>query len=322
MRVALLFPGQGSQEQGMGRDLADSFPAAMDLWKKAEAASSLPLREIYWDGGEKDMAQTRSLQPAITVVNLSLWLRLAAVLTPAAAAGHSLGEYSALAAAGVLSLETVLDLVALRGRLMAECDPDGQGSMAALIRLNRARAEACIAEARARSGKDLVLANYNTPSQFVASGHKEALALLSSLAGEAGGRVLPLAVSGAFHSPLMQEASRELKHALDKVGKGEWRTARFPVYGNATARPETDAQALKAALERQMTSPVHWIDTIHAQWDRNLRVFVECGPRQVLTRMVGPILRDRLPPPGDGEPPAFTAVSVSTAADLEAFPLL
>jgi [acyl-carrier-protein] S-malonyltransferase len=275
---------------------------------------------MYWDGDEKDMAQTRSLQPAITVVNLSLWLRLAAAITPAAAAGHSLGEYSALAAAGVLSLETVLDLVALRGRLMAECDPDGQGAMAALVRLNRDQAEACIAESRLRSGKDLVMANYNTPGQFVASGHKDALALLPPLAREAGGRVLPLPVSGAFHSPLMREASRELNHALDKIGKGEWRTARFPVYSNAVARPETDASALKAALARQMTSPVYWTDTIHAQWDQNLRVFVECGPRQVLTRMIDPILRDRLPPPGEGEPVAFTAVSVSTAADLEGFP--
>jgi [acyl-carrier-protein] S-malonyltransferase len=203
---------------------------------------------------------------------------------------------------------------------MAECDPDGQGAMAALVRLNRAQAEDCIAEGRARSGKDLVMANYNTPGQFVASGHKDALALLPSLAREAGGRVLPLAVSGAFHSPLMQEASRELNHALGKIGKGEWRTARFPVYSNATARPETGAPALKAALERQMTSPVLWIDTIHAQWDRNLRVFVECGPKQVLTRMIDPILRDRLPFPRDGEAAAFTAVSVSTAADLDAFP--
>jgi [acyl-carrier-protein] S-malonyltransferase len=317
MGTALLFPGQGSQEQGMGRDLAEAHPEAMALWKKAEAASALPLREIYWDGDEKDMAATRSLQPALTVVNLSLWLRLAS-RAPAATAGHSLGEYSALAAAGVLSPETVLDLVSLRGRLMAECDPDGQGAMAALIRLDRSQAEACVAEARARCGKDLVLANYNTPGQFVASGHKEALGLLPALAREAGGRVLPLAVSGAFHSPLMEEASRELNHALNKVGKGEWRTARFPVYSNVTARPETDASALKAALERQMTSPVYWIDTIRAQWNQGIRAFVECGPKQVLTRMIDPILRDHLPPREDGEAPTFTAVSAGSIADLEA----
>jgi [acyl-carrier-protein] S-malonyltransferase len=320
MHVALLFPGQGSQERGMGRDLAEAHPEAMALWKKAEAASSLPLREIYWDGDEGDMARNRSLQPAITAVNLSLWLRLAPSCA-AAAAGHSLGEYSALAAAGVLSLETVLGLVALRGRLMAECDPDGQGAMAALLRLDRSRAEACVAEARARCGKDLVMANYNTPGQFVASGHKEAIRLLPSLAREAGGRVLPLAVSGAFHSPLMAEASRELNRALDKLGKGEWRTARFPVYSNASARPETDALALKAALERQMTSPVHWIDTIRAQWNQGVRAFVECGPKQVLTRMIDPILRDLLPPATEGNAPAVTSVSVSTTADLEAFSL-
>ncbi|MDR2076426.1 MAG: ACP S-malonyltransferase [Desulfovibrio sp.] len=321
MRIALLFPGQGSQEQGMGRDLAEARPEAMALWKKAEAASSLPLREIYWHGDEQDMALTRSLQPAITVVNLSLWMCLAASCAPSAAAGHSLGEYSALAAAGVLSLETTLNLVALRGRLMAECDPDGQGAMTALIRLDRSRAESCVAEARARCGRDLVLANYNTPSQFVASGHKEALGLLPSLVREAGGRVLPLAVSGAFHSPLMQEASRELNQALGKIGKGEWRTARFPVYSNVSARPETDAAALKAALERQMTSPVYWLDTIRAQWDQGMRAFVECGPKQVLTRMIDPILRGHPPLSGAGEAPAVTTVSVSTSADLETFPL-
>jgi [acyl-carrier-protein] S-malonyltransferase len=305
----------------MGRDLAESRPEAMALWKKAEAASSLPLREIYWDGAEEDMAGTRSLQPAITVVNLSLWLSLAAFYAPAAAAGHSLGEYSALAAAGVLSLETVLKLVALRGRLMAECDPDAQGAMAALVRLDRARAEACIEQVRAGCGRDLVLANYNTPDQFVASGHKEAVGLLQSLVREAGGRLLPLAVSGAFHSPLMGEASREFNKALNKLGRGEWRTARFPVYSNASARPETDAAALQAALEAQMTSPVYWTETIRAQYGQGIRVFVECGPRQTLTRMIAPILQDLVPPATVETPSDVRRLSVSSAADLESFSL-
>jgi [acyl-carrier-protein] S-malonyltransferase len=303
----------------MGRDVAEADPAAMNLWKKAEAASSLPLREIYWDGGEKDMAATRSLQPALTVVNLSLWLRLAPLCSPVAAAGHSLGEYSALAAAGVLSPETVLNLVSLRGRLMAECDPEGLGSMAALLKLNRDQAEACVARAAAQSGQALVLANYNTPGQFVASGNKNAIAALSPLVRQDGGRVLPLAVSGAFHSPLMAEAAGEMARALDKTGKAEWKTARFPVYSNVCARPETDAAALKNSLARQMTSPVYWTDTIRAQWAQGIRAFVECGPRQVLTRMADPILSPLLPPRQAGEPAAFTAVSVSGLEDLEAF---
>lgn len=321
MGTFLLFPGQGSQEPGMGRDLAEADGDIMNLWKKAERISGLALREIYWDGDEKSMAATRHLQPALTVVNLALWSRLAEKISPMAAAGHSLGEYSGLAAAGVLSPDAVLELVSLRGRLMAECDPEGRGAMAAIVKLSLSQVEECVAKATAESGKTMVVANYNTPAQFVVSGDKDAAEQIQPLVKEMKGRALPLAVSGAFHSPLMQEASRELKKALSLVKKSEWNKARFPVYSNATAQAETDADALKAALERQMTASVLWIDTIRNGWAGGARNFVECGPKGVLGKMVGPILQEYAPAASahSEASPSWTVQNVGSKEQLEAF---
>ena len=170
--IALLFPGQGSQEAGMGRDLAEADSAAMQLWKRAEAISGLPLREIFWEGDDAAMSDTRALQPALTVVNLNLWRALAGRVQPVAAAGHSLGEFAALAAAGVLDEESVLQIVSLRGRLMAEADPDGRGGMAAILKLSLEQVEGVVREAAEESDRPLIIANYNTPGQYVISGDK------------------------------------------------------------------------------------------------------------------------------------------------------
>ena len=191
----------------MGRDLAEADHDIMDLWKKAERISGLALREIYWDGDESLMADTRNLQPALTVVNLALWHKLSARITPMAAAGHSLGEFSAMAAAGVLPVDAILELVSLRGRLMSQADPHGKGAMAAVVKLALPQVEACVAEARDSSGETLVVANHNTPAQFVVSGTVAAMAVLQEKVKAAKGRALPLPVSGAFHSPLMADAA-------------------------------------------------------------------------------------------------------------------
>jgi len=295
MSIALLFPGQGSQEPGMTRDLAEADRDSMDLWKKAEQISGLPLREIYWDGDETVMAETRNLQPALTAANLALWQKLAPKFSPSATAGHSLGEYSALAAAGVLPFDTVLELAALRGRLMSEADPTGRGTMAAIVKLSLAQVEESVAEAQKATGEVILVANYNTPAQFVVSGDKAAIAKVQEIAKEAKGRAIPLAVSGAFHSPLMNEAAIELASAIDRVGKGRWNKARFPVYCNAAPVAESDPERIKELLKKQMTSSVYWIDTITRQWDDGCRSFVECGPKGVLGKMVGSILQDHTP---------------------------
>ncbi|MDD3312098.1 ACP S-malonyltransferase [Pseudodesulfovibrio sp.] len=286
--TAILFPGQGSQEQGMGRDAAESRAEALELWKLAETESGLPLREIYWDGEAGDMADTRALQPALTVTNLTLWLAAKDKLSPSATAGHSLGEFASLAAAGVLSPEDAVRAVVLRGRLMAEAGGEGHG-MAAVVKLPQAAVESIVADAAAATGRELRIANYNSPAQFVISGEKEALDHASEAVKAAKGRAIALAVSGAFHSPLIQEAADEFAAFL---GALRWNAPAFPVYHNATALPEPDPASILGVMQRQMTSSVLWIQTLQALYGAGVRRFVEVGPKGVLAKLLSPNLKD------------------------------
>jgi len=323
MNIVLLFPGQGSQEPGMTRDLAEADRDSMDLWKKAERISGLPLREIFWDSDESVIADTRNLQPALTAANLVLWQKLAPKISPSAVAGHSLGEYSALAAAGILPVDTILELVALRGRLMSEADPTGRGAMAAIVKLSLTQVEESVTEAKNATLEAILVAIYNTPSQFVACGDKAAIAKLQEIAKEAKGRALPLAVSGAFHSPLMNEAAIELASAIDRIGKGQWNKARFPVYCNAAPKAESSPERIKELLKQQMTSSVYWIDTITRQWDDGCRTFVECGPKGVLGKMVGAILPDHAPAATahSDENPAWHVLNAGNMQQIQDFSL-
>ncbi len=290
VRTAILFPGQGSQASGMGRRLAEASADIMNLWKKAESISGLPLREIYWESDDATlMAETRNLQPAITVVNLALWESVSNRLSPACTAGHSLGEFSALAAAGVLSTDKVLELVTLRGRLMADVDPEHIGTMCAMIRLSQEQVETVAKEVSESTGKLVRVANKNTPLQFVLSGHREAVEAAAERLKAENPRVkgFPLAVSGAFHTPMMAEAAAEFSKLLDKQ---DWHDAAFPIYSNISGEPLSDAEAIHSAMRRQMTSSVCWVDTISNQWRDGVRRWVEFGPQGVLTRMVRPIL--------------------------------
>ena len=286
-KTALLFPGQGSQEKNMGRDLAESDSDILDIWKKAERASNIALREIYWDGDEAAMADTRNLQPALTAANLSIWHAASKMLSPACSAGHSLGEFSAIAASGALSLDDTFEIVALRGRLMAEADPEGKGAMSAIVKLKLETVRELVEATVKETGELLIVAHHNTPGPFVISGTKAACAHCGELVKGIKGRAIPLAVSGAFHSPLMEEASRELAGAL---GKLSWNNPLFPVYCNALGTAVNDAETLKSVMQKQMTSSVLWIDTIKNQWTDGVRRWVELGPKAVLSKMVKPIL--------------------------------
>lgn len=273
----------------MGRDLAERCPEAMDLWKKAESLSGIPLREIYWSGDEKAMAETRNLQPALTVVNLNLWIFLAKILHTSAVAGHSLGEFSALFAARVLPVDKILELVSLRGRLMDEAT-NQDGRMAAILKLTEAQVRELVESAASLTGQDLRIANYNTPGQFVISGHAQAVDHVCAAVKPLKGRALVLPVSNAFHSPYMNEAGADLAAYMDKM---DWRDPVIPIYLNVTGRPEPDGRALKEIMKQQMTSSVLWTQTIENQYEAGLRSFVELGPKGALSRMIGHILSGR-----------------------------
>lgn len=303
-KTALLFPGQGSQEQGMGRDAAEASAEALDLWKYAEQESGLPLREIYWDGTDADMADTRALQPALTVVNLTLWRACSGSLEPLAAAGHSLGEFAALSAAGVLSPRHAVKAVCIRGRLMAEAGREGHG-MAAVLKLEQDAVAEIVDKAVDASGKELRIANYNTPGQFVISGEQEALDAAADLAKQNKGRCIRLAVSGAFHSPLISEAADEFAGLLKKL---DWNAPAFPVYCNATGLPEQDPEAIAEIMQKQMTSSVLWVQTLASMWNDGIRTFTEIGPKGVLQKMLKPNFK--------GKDEDWTGAAIGSLADL------
>jgi len=286
--TAFLFPGQGSQELNMGRDVAEAQSSAMDLWKLAEKISGIKLREIYW--GDQDatpapeMSDTKALQPALTVVNVSLWLTAkpkTAAYPVIGAAGHSLGEFAALAAAGVLGVEDVIKAVCERGKLMAGAGKEGHG-MAAVVKLPLDTVEQIVDKAAKQSGAFLRIANHNSPAQYVLSGEKPALDAASALVKEAKGRAVPLAVSGAFHSPLMSEPANAFAKVLDDL---RWQPAQFPVCMNVTGQPESDPGILQTLLKAQMTSSVLWTTTMQSLYAAGARRFVELGPKNVLSKL-------------------------------------
>lgn len=301
----------------MGRDFADANQEVMDLWKQAEKISGLPLRELYWDSDDAAMIDTRNLQPGLTVANLSIWLFLARHIKPAAAAGHSLGEYSALAASGALSFKDVLHAVTVRGQLMADADPSGAGGMAAVLKLPLEAVLEAASKAQELAQDLVIVANRNTPAQFVFSGTKNAVAQASELAKQAGGKVIPLAVSGAFHSPLMADAAKEMRRVLQGL---DWNHPAFPVYCNVNGLPVSDRLSLQDIMQEQITSPVLWIDTIEQMRQDGLNSWLELGPKAVVGKMAPAILdawcKKNTPHAGQ-EPPAPQIAAVTNLTQAQ-----
>jgi len=264
--VALIFPGQGSQTPGMRDDVARELPWLLD--RCVELVGEDPFERVE--------ESTRFAQPAIFCASVAGWSRLD--VTPAMAAGHSLGELGALAAAGVLTLEDALALVVLRGRLMAEADD--RGSMLALLGGSPEVARTIAATA------EVTVANDNAPGQVVLSGDRARLAEAEEAAREYAVRALPLDVAGAFHSPAMEPAVAPFRAALDEVGLG---APRFPVYSGATAAPFTD---VRAELTAALTRPVRWRETFLAMLAAGAEDFVETGPGQVLSKLARRITRE------------------------------
>jgi len=283
--IGLLFPGQGSQFVGMGLDLYEKFPPAKDTYDRAEQVLKLPIRKLSFAGPEEELRQTRYTQPAILVHSLAVLACLPS-LKPAVAAGHSLGEYSALFAAGALDFDSVLKLVKKRAALMWAEGEKNPGTMAAIIGLDRTTVEALCREA---SGV-VVPANYNEPKQTVISGEVAAVKQVAEQAKQKGAlKAVLLPVSGAFHSPLLKESAAEFSDFLSQF---EIADPAFPVIANTTGKPATTRDEVRANLSRQLISPVRWVETMQSAQTMGVMKFLELGPGQVLTGLARRINRE------------------------------
>ena len=289
--VGLLFPGQGSQFVGMGRDLADRFPAAAAVFQRADQALGVPLSRLMWEGPEDELTATHNAQPAILTHSVAVLEVLGGKRPDAAlAAGHSLGEFSAYVAAGALGFEDAVRAVRRRGELMFRGGQERPGTMAAILGLDDEPLERVCRDASERTGGDCVPANFNAPGQIVISGDEPAVRAAMELAREAGAkRALPLNVSGAFHSPLMAVAEDGLRSHLEAVTLTD---PAFPVVSNVTASPVTGAAEARDLLVRQLTSPVRWTASMRTMRDRGVDRFFELGPGNVLAGLMKRIDRE------------------------------
>ena len=284
-KTALLFAAQGAQAVGMGRDLAEAFPAAREVFEAADRALGIELSRICFEGPADELRRTDNSQPAALAMGIACLRALEereSLPEVHAAAGLSLGEYGALVAAGSLTSEDALRLVRRRGELMQRASEEHPGGMAAVLGLSRELVEEACREAEERG--IVRPANFNSPGQVVISGEKEALAEACELAKAKGaGRVVPLSVAGAFHTPLMRSAADGLAEALAKV---EIRAARVPVVANATADYVREPEDIRKALLAQLTGPVLFEDSIRRVAADGVTRFVELGPGRALSGLV------------------------------------
>ncbi len=291
---------------GMGKDLAAAFPQALRVFQAVDDALDVGLSRIMWEGPEEELTLTHNAQPAILAHSLAVFEVVKPVLDPLIGAGHSLGEYSAYVAAGALQLVDAARLVRRRGELMYDAGTMRPGTMTAIIGLETEQVETICRESSTASAV-VVPANINAPDQTVISGDPAAVLRAGEACKAAGAkRVLPLKVSGAFHSPLMEPAEKGLRAELDKVALSD---PTFPVVANATAEPATDAGTARAQLGAQLTSPVRWVESmqrVSRDSDGSAR-FVEIGPGKVLSGLLRRIVREA------------SSTNLGSAADVRAF---
>jgi [acyl-carrier-protein] S-malonyltransferase len=305
-RIAFLFPGQGSQVIGMGRDLAERSQRSRELLRQLDEICEKPLTRLCFEGPMEELTQTVNLQPALTAINLLCLSALRdAQVTPVTSAGHSLGEYAALVSAGVITEIDALRLARKRGELMQREADRNPGSMAAIMGLSYEEVAEVVQDSL---GKGILgVANHNTSQQVVITGQKEPLAYAVELAKKKGGKAMALNVSGAWHSPLMEKAVEDFREFMAGV---TFRRPQSTILLNATAAEETDPEKIKEIMARQLVSPVKWYDITVGMLRSGVETFVEVGPKNVLSGLVRKTL------PRESQAKVFT---VGDLKELDAF---